>query len=52
MKFGMEWPSKIWEPETEEQKKKNDAILEVINENIVDEVKKKEPSYYLWNARV
>lgn len=31
-------PQKIWEPETEEEKKKNDAILKVINENIVDEV--------------
>lgn len=32
---------KIWEPETEEEKKKNDVILKVVNENIVDEVQKK-----------
>lgn len=31
---------KIWEPEMKEEKKKNDVILKVINENIVDEVQK------------
>ena len=34
-------PQKIWEPETETEKEANNAILKVINENIVAEVRKK-----------
>lgn len=52
-------PQKIWKLEMKEEKKKNDAILKIIKENILDEVKQKRsqatifrtPEYHLLQAK-
>lgn len=43
-------PQKIWEPETEAEKEANNAILKVINENIVAEVEKKRSQATIYDT--